>query len=119
ACGETRNERMVTGGLGTGLVGALIGGPVGALVGGGLGVVGGAALDESAEVKIARLAEPYVQTDSQTASTDRGDRTAMSGSAARSGRWTAGQVHDKLHAVGYENVYRVRPQGDNFTAQGR
>jgi osmotically inducible lipoprotein OsmB len=45
ACGDTRGERALSGGLAGGAGGAVVGGPPGAVIGGAAGAATGAAMD--------------------------------------------------------------------------
>lgn len=87
------------------------------LVGGGVGGVLGATLDESADVKLNRMARPYVQSVSPPPPAE-APRPAPSGAAERGPQWTGDQVHNKLHDVGYQRVYNVRQQGNAYRARG-
>lgn len=123
ACGNTDNERAVTGGLGGAAVGALIGGPVGALVGGGLGATSGYALNESADQKVSRLGDTFVNrplaeaTGTGTSPSTTQARTERSGAAETGQPMTAAQVHDSIHDAGYERVYNIRREGDSYVAR--
>lgn len=116
ACGDTMYERIATAGLTGAASGGLIGGPVGALVGGGVGGVLGATLDESADVKLNRMARPVMHSVSGTPS--EATRAAPSGAAERARLWTGDEVHSKLHDVGYQRVYSVRQQDGVYFARG-
>jgi uncharacterized membrane protein YkoI len=115
ACGSTMSERIATAGLTGAASGGLIGGPVGALVGGGVGGVIGATLDESADVKLNRLARPAMQSVNSMAGAPSG---AASGAAERGRPWTSDEVHTKLHDVGYQRVYNIRQQDGAYLARG-
>lgn len=111
ACGETANERALTGGLGVGAIGALAGGPVGFIVGAALGAGGGYALDESLTNKLSRAGQTAL------AGTGMERREEAAGAPDVRGPMTAEMVHDRLHAEGYERVNSVRQHGDIFTAR--
>lgn len=115
ACGSTMNERIATAALTGAASGGLIGGPVGAIVGGGVGGVIGATLDESADVKLNRLARPAMQSVDTMTGAPAG---AASGTAERGRRWTSDEVHTKLHDVGYQRVYNIRQQDGAYLARG-
>lgn len=117
ACGDTMNERMVTGALGGAAAGGIPGGPVGALVGGGVGALLGATLDESVDVKVNKLARPYMSSGQQAGSTGQAPQTERAGAAERRA-WSVDQVHTKLHNDGYQRVYNIRQQGGVYLARG-
>lgn len=77
ACGDTRDDRMVTGGLGGAATGALIAGPVGAIIGGTAGAAGGAALNQSVDEEINDLANRATDDDAPVAQASDDDRPAM------------------------------------------
>lgn len=124
ACGNTDQMRMTTGGLTGAAAGGLIGGPVGALVGLGIGGLGGAMLDESADRKISRAGDAFVNRPLAEMTGPTG--AAASGAPERSGAADtdferpvdAEQVHDMLHESGYDRVYNIRREGNVYRARG-
>jgi predicted small secreted protein len=115
ACGNTDRERAVTGALGGAAAGALIGGPV---------ATTGYVLDESAEQKVSRLGDAFVNRPIAAATGTQSGPYQAAAPAERSGAAdvrspvTATEVHDKLHDEGYSRVYNIRRDGDSFLARG-